>query len=237
MPEQTMREMRDHMNRTVDVLKSSLAKVQTGRANPAMVEDVIVEYYGAPTPLKQLATIAAPDPNLLVVQPYDKTQMESVEKAILAADLGLNPTNDGKVIRVKVPKLSEERRQELVRVIKAKGEESKVALRNIRRDEERRRHLRGRPPEAARQDGRCGARILEDRRSAGRRQGATAADDLGCNHACPDRSEDPDSRFAAQASLRLGDRCFDRRCGRAGIAWPVGRSSRIDHRRCVVRHP
>ena len=134
MPDQTMRDMRDHMNRTVDVLKTNLAKVQTGRANPAMVEDVIVEYYGAPTPLKQLATIAAPDPNLLVVQPYDKTQMEAVEKAILSADLGLNPANDGKVIRVKVPKLSEERRQELVRVIKAKGEESKVALRNIRRD-------------------------------------------------------------------------------------------------------
>ena len=99
-----------------------------------MIEDVQVNYYGAMTPLKQMATIAAPDPNLLVVQPYDKTQMAEVEKAILAADLGLNPENDGHVIRVKVPKLSEERRKELTKVIKSRGEETKVALRNVRRD-------------------------------------------------------------------------------------------------------
>ena len=134
MPEQVRREMLSHMDRSIEVLKANLSKVQTGRANPAMVEDVIVDYYGAPTPLKQLATTVAPDPNLLVVQPYDKTQMQAVEKAILAADLGLNPANDGKVIRIKIPKLSEERRQELTRIIKGKGEEAKVALRNIRRD-------------------------------------------------------------------------------------------------------
>jgi ribosome recycling factor len=134
MPEQVRREMLDHMDRSIDVLKSNLVKVQTGRANPAMIVDVLVDYYGTKTPLKQLATIAAPDPNLLVVQPYDKTQMEAVEKAILAADLGLNPANDGHVIRVKVPKLSEQRRQELMKVIKARGEEAKIALRNIRRD-------------------------------------------------------------------------------------------------------
>jgi ribosome recycling factor len=86
------------------------------------------------TPLKQLATIAAPDPNLLVIQPYDRTQMAAVEKAILAADLGLNPANDGHVIRVKIPKLSEERRKELTKIIKARGEDTKVALRNIRRE-------------------------------------------------------------------------------------------------------
>jgi len=134
MPEQTRREMIEHMDRTLDVLKGALVKVQTGRANPAMIEDVVVDYYGAMTPLKQLATIAAPDPNLLVVQPYDKTQMAAVEKGILAADLGLNPANDGHVIRVKVPKLSEERRQELTKVIKTRGEEAKVALRNVRRE-------------------------------------------------------------------------------------------------------
>ncbi len=134
MAEQIRREMIEHMDQTIDVLKSNLSKVQTGRANPAMIEDVIVDYYGAMTPLKQLATIAAPDPNLIVVQPYDKTQMAAVEKAILAADLGLNPANDGHVIRVKIPKLSEERRNELTKVIKARGEEAKVALRNIRRD-------------------------------------------------------------------------------------------------------
>jgi ribosome recycling factor len=134
MPEQVKREMLEHMDRSIEVLKGNLGKVQTGRANPAMVEDVIVDYYGAPTPLKQLATIAAPGPDLLVVQPYDKTQMNAVEKAILAADLGLNPANDGKVVRIKIPRLSEERREELTRIIKAKGEETKIALRNIRRD-------------------------------------------------------------------------------------------------------
>ncbi len=134
MPEQVRQEMIAHMDRTVEVLKVNLAKVQTGRANPAMIEDVTVDYYGTPTPLKQLATIVAPDPDLLVVQPYDKTQMGAFEKAILAADLGLNPTSDGRVIRIKVPKLSEERREELIRIIKAKGEEAKVALRNIRRE-------------------------------------------------------------------------------------------------------
>lgn len=134
MPEEVRREMLDHMESSIDVLKSSLTKVQTGRANPAMVEDVVVDYYGAMTPLKQLANIAAPDPNLLVIQPYDKTQMAAVERAILAADLGLNPSNDGHVIRVKVPKLSEERRKELTKIIKTRGEEAKIALRNVRRD-------------------------------------------------------------------------------------------------------
>ncbi len=134
MPEQVRREMVDHMKQSLDVLKSNLAKVQTGRANPAMIEDVIVDYYGTSTPLKQLATIAAPDPNLLVVQPYDKSQMDAFVRAILGADLGLNPESDGQVIRVRVPKLSEERRTELTKVIKSRGEETKVALRNIRRE-------------------------------------------------------------------------------------------------------
>ena len=134
MSEQVRREMLDHMDRSIDVLKGNLGKVQSGRANPAMIEDVIVDYYGVPTPLKQLATIVAPDPDLLAVQPYDKTQMAAFEKAILTADLGLNPINDGKIIRIKIPKLSEERRQVLARIIKAKGEEAKVALRNVRRD-------------------------------------------------------------------------------------------------------
>lgn len=134
MPEKVRNEMNTRMEQTIEVLKSALSKVQTGRANPAMIEDVTVEYYGTATPLKQMATIAAPDANLLVVQPYDKTQIAAVEKAILSADLGLNPASDGKVVRIKVPKLSEERRAELTKIIKAKGEEAKVALRNVRRD-------------------------------------------------------------------------------------------------------
>jgi len=134
MPEQVKNEMNSRMEQTVEVLKSAFSKVQTGRANPTMIEDITIDYYGAATPLKQMATIAAPDANLLVVQPYDKTQIGAVEKAILAADLGLNPANDGKVVRIKVPKLSEERRAELTKIIKARGEEAKVALRNVRRD-------------------------------------------------------------------------------------------------------
>jgi len=134
MPEQVKNEMNSRMEQTVEVLKSAFSKVQTGRANPTMIEDITIDYYGAATPLKQMATIAAPDANLLVVQPYDKTQIGAVEKAILAADLGLNPANDGKVVRMKVPKLSEERRAELTKIIKARGEEAKVALRNVRRD-------------------------------------------------------------------------------------------------------
>ena len=134
MPETVRKDMIDHMDRSIEALKANLVKIQTGRANPAMIEDVHVNYYGAMTPLKQMATIAAPDPNLLVVQPYDKTQMAEVEKAILAADLGLNPQNDGHVIRIKVPKLSEERRKELSKTIKSRGEEAKVALRNVRRE-------------------------------------------------------------------------------------------------------
>lgn len=134
MPETVRNDMVANMDRSIEALKANLVKIQTGRANPAMIEDVQVSYYGALTPLKQMATIAAPDANLLVVQPYDKTQMAEVEKAILAADLGLNPQSDGMVVRVKVPKLSEERRKELTKTIRTRGEESKVALRNIRRE-------------------------------------------------------------------------------------------------------
>jgi ribosome recycling factor len=134
MPETVRKDMMANMDRSIEALKSNLVKIQTGRANPAMIEDVQVSYYGAMTPLKQMATIAAPDANLLVIQPYDKTQMAEVEKAIFAADLGLNPQSDGMVIRVKVPKLTEERRKELTKTIKSRGEESKVTLRNIRRE-------------------------------------------------------------------------------------------------------
>jgi ribosome recycling factor len=134
MPEQVKRDMLSHMDQTIKAFQGALSKVQTGRANPAMLSDVLVDYYGTQTPLKQLATIVAPEGNLLVVQPYDKSQMAAFEKGILAADLGLNPANDGKIIRIKVPKLSEERRGELIRIIKAKGEEAKVSLRNVRRE-------------------------------------------------------------------------------------------------------
>ncbi|NOX45073.1 MAG: ribosome recycling factor [Caldiserica bacterium] len=134
MEHELLVECRKRMDKTIAALEADLAKVQTGRANPALLEDIKVDYYGTPTPLKHIAHITAPDPDLLVVRPFDRSQIGAMEKAIVAADLGLNPQSDGNVIRIKVPRLSEERREELVRLVKRRGEEAKVALRNIRRE-------------------------------------------------------------------------------------------------------
>ncbi len=126
--------LHDHMKSSIDSLKESLAKIQTGRANPMMIEDIIVDYYGTSVPLRELGNITTPDPSLLVIHPYDKTQIAAMEKAILTSDLGLNPANDGEIIRIKIPRLSEQRRADLSKIIKKQGEETKVALRNIRRE-------------------------------------------------------------------------------------------------------
>ena len=122
------------MVKTVEALDIDLRTVRTGRASPALIERVLVEYYGTPTPLNQLAVISAPEPNLLVVRPFDPTSLSSIEKGIMAADLGLNPGNDGRLIRVPIPRLTEERRREMVKRVSRRVEEAKVALRNIRRD-------------------------------------------------------------------------------------------------------
>ncbi|MCF7876174.1 ribosome recycling factor [Candidatus Bipolaricaulota bacterium] len=126
--------MEKKMENAVESLQEELNKVHVGQANPAMVEDLKVEYYGSDTPLNQIANISAPESGLLVIQPYDSSQIDSIEKAILESDLSLNPNNDGEIIRVPIPKLSGDRREELVEVIEEKGEEAKVSLRNIRRD-------------------------------------------------------------------------------------------------------
>jgi len=133
MPDRSLEEMRQHMEKSLKVFEDELKKLRTGRANPAMVEDIHVEYYGTRTPLKHIATITAPEPNLIVIRPYDKSQIQAIEKAILEANLGFNPATDEEMIRIAVPKLSEERRQELVKILHQKGEEAKVAIRNIRR--------------------------------------------------------------------------------------------------------
>lgn len=127
-------DLKARMDKTIQVFEHELVKLRTGRANPAMVEDVKVDYYGTHTPLKHLARITAPEPDLLVIHPFDKTQVHAIEKAIQAANLGFNPTVDGDLLRIKIPRLTEERRKELSRVIHEKAEESKVALRNIRRE-------------------------------------------------------------------------------------------------------
>ncbi len=133
MPDKSLEEMRQHMKKSLHVYEEELRHLRTGRANPAMVEEVMVDYYGTRTPLKHLATITAPEPNLLVIRPYDKSQIPAIEKAILEANLGFNPSSDGEVVRIAVPKLSEERRKELVKVVHQKAEEARIAIRNIRR--------------------------------------------------------------------------------------------------------
>jgi ribosome recycling factor len=122
------------MNKAVAALRHSLQGLRAGRATPALVEKVRVDYYGTPTPINQLATLSVPEPRLLVIQPWDKSMVGAIERAILKSDIGLTPTSDGTVIRLVVPQLTEQRRQELVRSVRKLGEEERVAVRNIRRE-------------------------------------------------------------------------------------------------------
>ena len=119
---------------TIEVVKSNFASVRAGRANAGVLDRITVEYYGTPTPLNQVAAISSPDPRTLMIQPWDGSLLKAIEKAIQTSDLGINPQNDGKVIRLVFPELTEERRKELVKDVKKKGESAKVAIRNIRRD-------------------------------------------------------------------------------------------------------
>ncbi|WP_066893794.1 ribosome recycling factor [Clostridium nigeriense] len=124
----------DKMKKTISVLKSDLSTLRAGRANPTMLDRIKVDYYGSPCPLSQVANISAPEPRVLVISPWEKSLMKEIEKAILVSDLGINPSNDGSVIRLVVPELTEETRKNLVKVVKKTGEEAKVALRSIRRE-------------------------------------------------------------------------------------------------------
>jgi len=122
------------MQRSFETLREELAKIRTGKATASLLDDIKVEYYGSQVPLRQISNIVVPELRLLSIQPYDKSMVGAIEKAIMKSDLGLNPTNDGKVIRVPIPPLTEERRKELVRLVKKMAEEGRVAIRNIRRD-------------------------------------------------------------------------------------------------------
>jgi ribosome recycling factor len=124
----------EHMTKSVEATRGKFGSVRTGRASPALLDRINVDYYGAQTPLKQLATINAPEARLLTVQPYDKSSIKGIEKAILESDIGLTPNNDGQIIRLQVPELTEERRKQLVKVVRNLAEEGRVAIRNIRRD-------------------------------------------------------------------------------------------------------
>ena len=127
-------EYTDRMKKTLDVMQQNFAAVRAGRANAAVLDQIRVDYYGTPTPINQIASIASPDPRTLTIQPWDAGTMKLIEKAIQASDLGINPQNDGRVLRLVFPQLTEERRKDLIKQVKKYGEEAKVAVRNIRRD-------------------------------------------------------------------------------------------------------
>lgn len=134
MIDEILRNIEQKMKISIEVLKRELATIRTGRATPALIDHIKVEYAGVPTPLNQLASVSTPGARFLVIQPWDKTSILDIEKAILASDLGLNPTSDGNTIRINIPPLSEERRQELIKITRGKAEKEKVVIRNHRRD-------------------------------------------------------------------------------------------------------
>lgn len=127
-------EFESKMKKTAEVLKTQLASVRAGRANAAVLDQITVDYYGVPTPIQQVASVSVPDPRSLLIQPWDTSVLKGIEKAILASELGINPQNDGRAIRLVFPQLTEERRKELAKQVKKYGEEAKVAVRNIRRE-------------------------------------------------------------------------------------------------------
>ncbi len=134
MIDDLLQDAREHMDKSVEATRQKFTSVRTGRASPALLDRISVDYYGTQTPLRQLSTISASEARLLTVQPYDKSSIKSIERAIMESDLGLTPNNDGQVIRLQIPELTEERRKQLVKVVRGLTEEGKVALRNIRRD-------------------------------------------------------------------------------------------------------
>jgi ribosome recycling factor len=134
MIEETYQETRDRMGKTITALKNELKRIRTGRASASLMDGIKLDYYGTLTPLNQMATIAVPESRLITIQPWDASIIKDIEKALLKSDLGLTPSNDGKLIRIAIPPLSEERRKELVKLVNKSCEEHKVAVRNIRRD-------------------------------------------------------------------------------------------------------
>ena len=133
-PEEVLADVERRMNRSMEALDRELASLRTGRATPSLVENVSVDYYGSPTPLKQIASISAPDARALMIQPWDRQALRDIERSLMQSEMGFNPSNDGNIITVPIPPLNQERRQELVRLLKRKIEDGKVSVRNVRRD-------------------------------------------------------------------------------------------------------
>lgn len=134
MAQQVLKNTKEKMEKAISAYTRELASIRAGRASAGVLEKITVDYYGAPTPVIQLANITVPEPRMLVIQPYDKSSLKDIEKAIQTSDLGLNPSNDGSIIRIVFPALTEERRRDLVKTVKKYAEEAKVAVRNVRRD-------------------------------------------------------------------------------------------------------
>lgn len=133
MIDEILFESEERMSHTVEHTREDLITIRTGRANPAMFNRVVADYYGVPTPITQMASISVPEPRMLLIKPYEMSSMGAIENAIRNSDLGVNPTNDGQVLRVTIPQLTEERRKEMVKMAKGKGEDGKIAVRNVRR--------------------------------------------------------------------------------------------------------
>jgi ribosome recycling factor len=150
--DETLFDAEEKMEKAVSVAKEDLASVRTGRANPGMFSRIVVDYYGAPTPLNQLAGVSIPEARMAVVKPYDVSQLAAIEKAIRDSDLGVNPSNDGAIIRIVIPQLSEERRRDMVKMAKSKGEDAKVSIRNIRRKANEELHRIAKDGEAGEDD-------------------------------------------------------------------------------------
>ncbi|HAP91258.1 MAG: ribosome recycling factor [Pseudarthrobacter sp.] len=133
MIEETLLEAEEKMDKAVEVAKEDFASIRTGRANPGLYNKVLVDYYGSPTPLQQLASFAIPDARTILITPFDKTALRDIERALSDSEVGANPSNDGNVIRITIPDLTQERRKEYVKIVKTKGEDAKISIRNIRR--------------------------------------------------------------------------------------------------------
>ena len=162
MIDETMLEAEEKMDKAVSVTREDLATLRTGRATPQMFSKIVVDYYGAPTPLQQLTSFHVPEPRMAVLQPYDKSATAAIEKAIRDSDLGVNPSNDGQVIRVVLPQLTEERRRDLVKVARTKAEDGRISIRNVRRHAKDTLEALARDGEVGEEDVRRAEKELED---------------------------------------------------------------------------
>jgi len=160
--EETLFEAEEKMERAVEVAKDEFASIRTGRATPAMFSRIIIDYYGAPTPLPQMASIAIPEPRMVIIKAHDPSQIKAMEKALRDSDLGVNPNNEGTQIRLVLPPMTEERRREMIKVARGKGEDSKVAIRNVRRKAKEELDRIVRDGEAGEDDGRRAEKELDD---------------------------------------------------------------------------